>query len=413
MDLAACEEVIDTPMGPGTSLDADRTNYGASTSGHVFVAPAGQCLLHNPIQDQKDEFVVYHKHFPGLKTPFQLPIECFPEFESMLDEDPDCVDTVNVMLKGAVAESTAGNYKTVVHRFHNYCMGHGHTFPKFNSAAVLRFVKDCHVEGVGLAFFQKLLPALTLLENVIGTSTTALSGVVHQSVSAIKRDLSKRRGIVRKATGFSYAVLQRLIELEIDPHIGELYKIDAAHFRSIFRGVIVYCTFCRFDEFSRLCDSHFSDKGSHIQVIFERRKNDQFGDNSRSVIPERPGQQGCPVSLIRTYFTRFGLKFDGTGRSVNFRLQKDGGRHVPLWKTSLSQSNATKLTRELLTKHGYEGSKFTEKSFKVQGVTELMNSGEPAENVMVFGGWKRTTTPLHYRHTSADFLLGVASRLPM
>jgi len=148
-------------------------------------------------------------------------------------------------------------------------------------------------------------------------------------------------------------------------------------------------------------------------VIFERRKNDQFGDNSRAVIAARDGDVACPVSIIRLYFKKFQLSFGGAGKGVNFRLRREGGRQLPLWYTSLSQSNATKCTRELLTKHGFDGQKFTEKSFKVQGVTQLLDSGESLENVMVFGGWKRTTTPLHYRHMSTNFLLDVANRLPL
>ena len=63
----------------------------------VFVAPSGFCQLKNPLQHSDSDFVVYHKKFEELVTPFDLPIECFPEFESMLDEDPGCVDTVNIM----------------------------------------------------------------------------------------------------------------------------------------------------------------------------------------------------------------------------------------------------------------------------------------------------------------------------
>ena len=32
----------------------------------------------------------------------------------------------------------------------------------------------------------------------------------------------------------------------------------------------------------------FSDHGNYIQIVFEYSKNDQFGDNSRSVIPASP-----------------------------------------------------------------------------------------------------------------------------
>ena len=86
-----------------------------------------------------------------------------------------------------------------------------------------------------------------------------------------------------------------------------------------------------------------------------------------------------------------------------------------LYVMLLLQSNATKCTRELLVKHGFDfdGSRFTEKSFKVQGVTQLLDSGEPLENVMVFGRWKQTKIPLHYRNLSENFLLSVAGRLPL
>jgi hypothetical protein len=35
---------------------------------------------------------IFHKVFPGLKTPFGLPIECFPVYEKMLDKRPNLVD---------------------------------------------------------------------------------------------------------------------------------------------------------------------------------------------------------------------------------------------------------------------------------------------------------------------------------
>ena len=411
MDIAEFVEVVTSPatavMG-GEAVQQQRTSSQA-----VFVAPVGFCQLANPLQQSDSDFVLYHKKFEGLVTPFDLPIECFPEFESMLDEDPGCVDTVNIMLRGAVAQSTASNYKSVVTRFHVYCMERGFVFPKFEASAVLRFVKDCHAEGFGLSFFQKLVPALSLLENVLGVESSSLTGLVKQSVNAIKRDLATYRGVVKKATGYSYAVIDKLVQEEIAPHWCDLHRVEAEHFISIFRGVIIYCTLCRFDDFSRLKDSNFTDNGNHVKIIFERSKNDQFGDNSRSVIPVREDSDSCPVRIIRAYFHRFGLQFNGSGKFVNFRLKKDAGRHIPLCTTSLSQSNATKCTRELLVKHGFDGSRFTEKSFKVQGVTQLLDSGEPLENVMVFGRWKRTTTPLHYRNLSENFLLGVAGRLPL
>ena len=208
-------------------------------------------------------------------------------------------------------------------------------------------------------------------------------------------------------------MVKELIAKEILPHITEVSKINVFHFRSIFRAVVIYCTFCRFDDFSRLTTADFSDHGDYIHIVFEHSKNDQFGDNSTSVIPARPDSDFCPVRLIRLYFQCFGLSF-GTGKDfVNFRLNKQAGRHVPLTTVSLSRSNATMYTRKLLDRHGYEGQKFTEKSMKVQGVTDLLDTGEPLENVMVSGRWKTQTTPLHYRNLSVNFRLQIAKNIPL
>ena len=101
------------------------------------------------------------------------------------------------------------------------------------------------------------------------------------------------------------------------------------------------------------------------------------------MIPVRPDSDFCPVKIIRLYFKCFGLRFGPGSSYVNFRLCKQAGRHMPLTTVSLSASNATKYTRQLLDKHGYDSKRFTEKSMKVQGVTDLLDTGEPLENVMV------------------------------
>ena len=98
---------------------------------------------------------------------------------------------------------------------------------------------------------------------------------------------------------------------------------------------------------------------------------------------------------------------------MNFRLCKQAGRHVLLTTVSLSASNATKYTRQLLDKHGYDSKKFTEKSMKVQGVTDLLDTGEPLENAMVSDRWKTQTTPLHYRNLLVNFRLTIACTIPL
>ena len=412
MDVAAVEEVVTTPVVGVTEKSEFKVDTGRPGV-KMFMAVPQHSVMTNPLEAESQSFNVYHKQIVGLVTPFDLPIEHFPDYMKMLEADPAAVAQVNVMMRGAVAESTAGSYHSVIRKFRDSCNENGFAYPHFDKPAVLNFVKEQFAAKCGMAFFQKLIPALALLEKVLDRSPSALTEQVRGAVNSVVRELAKSRGIVKKATGYSFNVVKELIAKEILPHITEVSKINVFHFRSIFRAVVIYCTFCRFDDFSRLTTADFSNHGDYIHIVLEHSKNDQFGDNSTSVIPARPDSDFCPVRLIRLYFQCFGLSF-GTGKDfVNFRLNKQAGRHVPLTTVSLSRSNATMYTRKLLDRHGYEGQKFTEKSMKVQGVTDLLDTGEPLENVMVSGRWKTQTTPLHYRNLSVNFRLQIAKNIPL
>ena len=99
-------------------------------------------------------------------------------------------------------------------------------------------------------------------------SPSVLTDQVRGAVNSVVRELAKKRGIVKKAQGFSSNVIKVLVEKEITPFVAELSKINVFHFRSIFRAVVIDCTFCRFDEFSRLTTQDFSDQGNHIHIFF-------------------------------------------------------------------------------------------------------------------------------------------------
>ena len=273
----------------------------------MFFAARTQSSMNNPIQGDIQEIKIFHKTFTGLITPFDLPIEFFPEYLAILEKDPAAVKEVNVMMQGAVAESTAKSYKSVVKKFQKYCEEKDFEFPMFSKTAVLCFVKDTFAEKVGMAFFKKLIPALALLEKVLDRPNSVLTEQVHGAVNSVIRELAKSRGIVKKATGYSFNVIKDLIGQEVLPFEHEPHKINAFHFRAIFRAVVIYCTFCRFDDFQRLTTSDFSDQGEYIHIVFEHSKNDQIGDNSSSVIPARPDSDFCPVKIIRLYFQCFGF----------------------------------------------------------------------------------------------------------
>ena len=321
MDVAAIEEVVTTERIDSFRMSEREVATGRPGVKMFFAAPT-QSSMDNPIQGEGQEFQTFHRKFEGLITPFDLPIEFFPEYLAMLEKDPAAVKEVNVMMRGAVAESTAKSYKSVVSRFQKYCQEKDFEFPMFSKIAVLSFVKDKFAEKVGMSFFQKIMPALALLEKVLDREQSMLTEQVHGAVNSVVRELAKSRGIVKKATGYSFNVIKDLIGQEVLPFEQEPQKINVFHFRAIFRAVVIYCTFCRFDDFRRLTTSDFSDHGEYIKIIFEHSKNDQFGDNSSSVIPVRTDSDFCPVKIIRLYFRhRINNYIEDGATRVVFRLE--------------------------------------------------------------------------------------------
>ena len=104
----------------------------------------------------------------------------------------------------------------------------------------------------------------------------------------------------------------------------------------------------------------------------------------------------CPVTLTRLYFKNFNLFFFSQGLNsnfINFRIKsKTSSIRIP--NSKLSESNATKNTKKLLKIYNIDANKFTEKSLKIAGVTALLDSGEPLENVPIASRWKSTFNTL-------------------
>ncbi len=155
--------------------------------------------------------------------------------------------------------------------------------------------------------------------------------------------------------------------------------------------------------------------GDAIKITFLTSKNDQHGDNSMQIIPERSDCAFSPIQLIRLYFWRYGLKFQGTGKTVNFHIGRSAGDLAAVGSGTLSRVNAKRYFQKLLFQHGFveEAEHYQEKCLKVGLVTNTLAAGETLENVKVVGGWNSLTTPLHYWELLDRFRREVAARIPL
>ena len=391
-------------MANNQFLELARTGYS-----YDLVEPELGVIVHmtEPLVDH-----TYNTRHEGVKPPFGLPLSNFPKYLAMLDRDPSLIEAVNVMMCPPISQATIAAYTPTVNKIETFCERQGYPFPNLSEPSILHFLAEGFKNNETFSFFNKVIPSVRALETVLAVEQSAITDTVKAASNSIKRKVAERK----KAFAFDCSVILDLIQKIIIPHDEELFKIKAEEFRALVRCVVIYHSFCRFSDYNILRDTDLDDQGSHIVIFFARSKNDQYYEGTSSFIPARPGSAGCPVVLLRLYYRRFNLNFKGrvsTGKYLNFRISKQFGYHSAMAGTRLSQSTAVEQARSMMKKYGYDGAKYTEKSFKVGGVTALCESGEALENVMIAGRWRNMYTPMHYRNTSVNFRLDIVQNLPV
>ena len=357
----------------------------------------------------------YETRFPGLKPPFGLSINQFPKYKTLLERDPTLIEAVNIMMSPPLAISTISTYSPSVRKIEEFCEIHGYPFPHISEPTILHYLAQGFYDKQSPSFYNILAPSVRALETVLSIEQSAITNTVAAAINSLKRKVAQTRKPVKKAFAFDFTVLSNLFQKIFTSSCEEIYKVRADEFRAIVRCAVIFYSFCRFSDYTLLRDTDLDDQGLHIVVHFARSKNDQYYEGSSSFIPARREADYCPVELLRKYYKRFGLHFRGSptsGKFLNFRIGKQNGYHIALANTQLSHSTAVEQVRTMLSKYGFDGTKYTEKSFKVGGVTALCDSGEALENVMIAGRWRNTFTPMHYRNTSENFCLDIVKNLP-
>ena len=352
----------------------------------------------------------------GLIVPFNLDITLFPEVTKFLEKNPSLIDAANIMLKPSIAASTMTAYKPVIENYKLFCLDNSYNLCDLTEQQILEFIGVSFSQKPLLSYFNLLLPSISCLEKLVKDSSlnSCITPKIKSIMQSFKRKLSESKKPTKKGTLYKIDNFKPIIDKEILPFQDNPERINSCHFRSVFRAIILYFTFCRFSDFKDLCDQDFIDHGDFIEIVFKKSKNDQYYKGSNSILTVNENSSICPVFLTKLYFKKFGLNFFQAGferNYVNFRIvNKNSSRRIP--KTKLSNSNATKNTKKLLNSYNVNAQKFTEKSMKIAGVTALLDSGESLENVAIAGRWKSSLTPMHYRNTSYNFRKQISKNIP-
>ena len=303
-------------------------------------------------------------------------------------------------------------YNSVVEDFKNFCSKKGYTFYDITEQSVIHFIFHLQQEKVSFAYMQKVKPALSLHLELGNKSSRVFTNRVDTILKGAKNLSAKNRPVTKKADPFPLLVLKTLVAIYIAPFQADPMLIQAEEFRAIFRAMIQYFTFCRFDCFAHLQEKHFTKKEGVIDIYFPTAKNDQLHNGNVSTLIAN-NSYFCPVKITAMYFQRFGLKFSTGDKYVNFRIKKTNGQVVAKPYEKLSYSTAIASTRKLLRKHGFNADKISEKSPKMEGVSQTLNAGASLEEVMWLGRWRSINTPNHYKMNDTHYKQFIAGKIPI
>jgi hypothetical protein len=217
-----------------------------------------------------------------------------------------------------------------------------------------------------------------VLEEEMKTGTSvAFTGRVDRYLDAATRLAAQRREPVKKATEVTLEQLKEMVAKHIMPHRRDIFKVNPFMFRTNYRLVIEYFTFCRLSDYRKLQARHFKKVGLHMEVTFPSSKNDQLHQGQVTVLAAN-GMELCPVRMTALYFGRFGLRFgqeSGDLTYLHFKIRKENGTWTADGRVPASVSKAREELQTVLSDMSMKKIGVTDKSFKMLGVTSMLEKG--------------------------------------
>lgn len=308
---------------------------------------------------------------------------------------------------------TVRAYSAAVNRFKRFCTEKSFPFPDFSSDILMQYV--LHLDSISAPFsaFKSLKPALTYFVRASGLSDP-FTPAIDLIISGAERRISAVSGPVRKAAVLPTADISAVFDKLLSSDSASFLSINAIHFRTLFRIIIVFHTLCRLDCFRKLRACHFELDGPDVIVTFPSAKNGQLHRGRKSALVHTDSPY-CPVRITVAFFRRFGLRFGAAAAEsslVNFQLRQESASLLPIRSKSLSATSATADLRSLLARVGFSEDRLTDKSVKMAGVTAAYEAGATCEDVMHAGRWRTTDIPLRYKTNSNPFKRAVAAKIP-
>ncbi len=330
------------------------------------------------------------------------------------EREPELQESLGQLVSNMKAKETLANYNTVQRRFQDFCEGRHYSHHEITEQAVIHYLAELTKQQVSHVVLCQVKLALVMMEEMYSEKSTAFTARADRMMEGAKRIAAERRESVKKSTAVDLELLKSAVERYITPHSENIYRIDVYKFRTIYRLVVEYFTFCRFSDYNKLQARHMIKVGNNMEVVFLSSKNDQMHEGQKTMMAGNE-TDFCPAKFSDMYFRRFGFKMGAESGDTSFlhpRIRKRGGAHVADGRVVASGTRAREELQHLLRDMEVDGQGVTDKSFKMLGVTKTLEAGAAAEEVALHGRWRSLDMPHRYKHNSQEFKLKTATKVP-
>ena len=308
------------------------------------------------------------------------------------------------------AKNTIAAYKTIILKWQKFCLIEG--FPDCPAQAkhLCEFISQLALNKAPLSTFSKLSPALVFFHdaNRVKKASVMEDPFVKLVLEGAKREAAERKPTTKKAPTLSQSEVHHLIDQTIwrngPGKIGP--NPDLIVWRTVVCLFVCYKTFCRFSCYQQLTSKDIEIFENHISVEFKHAKNDQFYNGTFSLLAALDGSPYCPKLIVSSYFQVMGFSRMQT-EYLNCRIlnSKNNSRAKP--GERLCYSNSNKDNKNVLHSVGLT-KKYSEKSFKVAGVSHAIDKNVPLLDIQSHGRWKSLEVPLIYTKKSEKCCLEVS-----
>ena len=310
------------------------------------------------------------------------------------------------------APNTLGSYAGIIKKWKTFCEGKGFVACPADVKHLSEFIAQLSLDNAPLSTFSKLAPALVFYHqaNRIQEPLAINDSFVKLLVEGAKREAAKRKPPTKKAPSLTQQEIHSIIDQTLWKDgpgvIGA--SPDLLTWRTVVRLYTCYKCFCRWSCYQQLTPNDVTFHADHVSIEFRYAKNDQFYSGSFSFLSVIPGSPYCPGLIFSSYITVMKFSRDLSVEFLNCRVLRSKEIYRAKPSEKLSYSNSSKDTKTLLASLGLHGN-YSEKSFKVSGVSRAIDNNVPLIDVQAHGRWKSLETPLIYTQKSLKRKLGVSN----